>query len=118
MPTDRRSLETADVDGVWIAKIILKKISDEVLIQKLGKELYALVDPDIPKNIVLDFSNVEYLSSAAIPKLLTLDKKVKAAGLKLRLCCLAPAIGEIFAMTRFNEVFEIKTTREDALKDF
>jgi hypothetical protein len=43
------------------------------------------------KKLIVDFCNVEYYSSAALGKLITLDKKMKAAKGKLRLCSIRPA---------------------------
>ena len=43
-----------------------------------------VVEEDGRKRIILDFSNVEYLSSAALGKLITMDKKVKAAKARRR----------------------------------
>jgi len=75
-----------------------------------------MVDADDRKKIVLDFSNVEYLSSAALGKLITLDKKVKSAKGKLRLCNIRPDIYEVFAITRLNKLFDIRETQDQALQ--
>jgi anti-sigma B factor antagonist len=53
------------------------KILDEQNIQLIGEQLFALVDNDKKKKIVLDFSNVDYLSSAALGKIIALNNKVK-----------------------------------------
>ena len=99
-----------------VAKFVDKKILDETNIQNIGNQLFALVDEDGRKKIVLDFSIVEYLSSAALGKLITMDKKVKAAKAKLRLCCIRPEIYEVFEITRLNKIFDIKATQEEALE--
>ena len=89
------------------ARFIDKKILDETNIQINGNQLFGLIDEDGREKIVLDFSNVEYLSSAALGKLITLDKKVKAARGKLRLCSIRPDIYEVFAITKLNKLFQI-----------
>ena len=66
----------------------------------------------------LDFDNVEYLSSAALGKLITMDKKVKAAKGKLRLCSIRPDIYEVFAITKLNKLFDIHDDREKAIEGF
>ena len=78
-----RRIDVEEVNGVTIAKFTDKKILDETNIQLIGNQLFTLVDEDRRQKIVLDFSNVEYLSSAALGKLITMDKKVKAAKGKL-----------------------------------
>ena len=59
------------------------KIIDEAEIQELGQELYDLVERDDRKKIVLNFANVEFLSSAALGKLIGFDKRVKQHGAQL-----------------------------------
>ena len=115
-PSQRLDIE--EVGDVTVAKFVDKKILDEANIQAIGANLFALIDEDGRKKVVLDFSIVEYLSSAALGKLITLDKKAKAAKSKLRLCCIKPEIYEVFEITRLNKIFDIKATQEDALQGF
>lgn len=115
MSTGTRRLELEEVGDVTVAKFIDKKILDEGNIQIIGNQLFALIEEDGRQKIVLDFSNVEYLSSAALGKLITMDKKVKAAKGKLRLCAIRPDIYEVFAITKLNKLFDMKDTLEAAL---
>ncbi|MFM7135668.1 MAG: anti-sigma factor antagonist, partial [Planctomycetota bacterium] len=57
--------KTGDVSVVTFRD---RKILDEVAIQELGTELFALVELDNRKAILLDFEGVEFLSSAALGK--------------------------------------------------
>jgi anti-sigma B factor antagonist len=118
MSTAQRRLDIEEIGNVTIAKFVDKKILDEMNIQIIGNQLFGLVDEDGRKKIILDFSNVEYLSSAALGKLITMDKKVKAAKGKLRLCCIRPEIKEVFEITRLDRIFDIRTTQEQALEGF
>jgi anti-sigma B factor antagonist len=68
--------------------------------------------------VLLNFVDVEFLSSAALGKLITLDKKVKAAGGKLKLCNIRPQIYEVFAITKLNKLFEIKDNQDEAVAAF
>jgi anti-sigma B factor antagonist len=113
-PVQRR-LDIDEVGDVTVARFIDKKILDENNIQIIGNQLFGLVEEDGRKKIVLDFTNVEYLSSAALGKLITMDKKVKASGGKLRLCNIRKDIYEVFAITRLNKVFDIRNTQDEAV---
>ena len=118
MAADHRRLEIEEVGDVTIATFVDKKILDESNIQVIGNQLFSLVEEDGRKKIILDFSNVEYLSSAALGKLITMDKKVKAAKGKLRLCSIRPDIYEVFAITKLNKLFDMHENREKALEGF
>jgi anti-sigma B factor antagonist len=113
-----RRIDIEEVAGVSIAKFLDKKILDETNIQIIGNQLFGLLDEDGRKNIVLDFTNVEYLSSAALGKLLIMEKKVKAVNGKLRLCSIRPEIYEVFAITKLNKLFKILPDQETALESF
>jgi anti-sigma B factor antagonist len=118
MATGTRRLDIEEVGDVTVAKFTDKKILDETNIQIIGNQLFGLVDEDHRQKIVLDFSNVEYLSSAALGKLITMDKKVKGAKGKLRLCAIKPDIYEVFAITKLNKLFQIYENQEQALQGF
>ena len=118
MSSGQQRIDIEEVDGVTVAKFTDKKILDEANIQVIGNNLFALVDEDGRRKIVLDFTLVEYLSSAALGKLITLDKKVKQAKAKLRLCGIRPEIYEVFAITRLDKIFDIKPTQAEALEGF
>ena len=117
-----RRIETTNVAGpagnVTLVRFADRKIIDAASIQELGDELFQLVEKDGLVNIILNFANVEFLSSAALNKLIMLEKKVKAHRGKLRLCNLRPEIFEVFAITRLNALFDIKATESDALANF
>ncbi len=68
--------------------------------------------------ILLNFGNVEYLSSAALGKFITLNKKVQAAGGKLVLCNIDPNIYEVFEITKLNKLFNIQKEEQAALQAF
>jgi anti-sigma B factor antagonist len=112
MTQGNRRLDIEEVNGVTIARFTDKKILDESNIQIIGNQLFNLVDEDHRQKIVLDFTNVEYLSSAALGKLITMDKKVKAAGGKLRLCSIRSDIKEVFKITRLDKLFQILDKHE------
>jgi anti-anti-sigma factor len=91
------------------------KIIDEVEIQEFGQELYDLVEREDRKKIVLNFANVEFLSSAALGKLIGFDKRVKQNGAELVLSNIRPEIYEVFAITKLTKLFTIKDDEADAL---
>lgn len=115
--SDRR-IDIEDHDGITVALLLEKKILDEANIEALGQELFALVDKDGRKKIVLDFTLVEYLSSAALGKLITMHKKVQTAGGKLALCNIQKDIMDVFKITQLHRVLTLCTDREDAVKKF
>lgn len=113
-----RRLDVNAVGDVTVVHFKDQKIIEDLGIQELGQELFQLVDVQDKKKLVLNFSSVDFLSSAALGKLITLDKKVKAHGGMLKLCNIRPEIYEVFAITRLNRLFDIKGDEADALAAF
>lgn len=118
MSAGQRRLDIEQIGDVTVAKFTDKKILDENNIQVIGNQMFGIVEEDGAKKIVLDFSNVEYLSSAALGKLITMEKKVKMAAGKLRLCSIRPDIYEVFAITKLNKLFDIRADQQAALSGF
>src|SRR5438128_3197943 len=115
----RRRLEVEDYDHeITVVNFIDRKILDEQNIQKIGEDLFSLVDELGRKKILLNFSNVEYLSSAALGKFITLNKKVNSAGGKLIMCNITDDIYEVFEITRLNKLFNIQKEEQTALQVF
>ena len=115
---DRRRITVSAVGDLAMVRFLDRKIVDPSAIEEVGDEMFQLVDKDKFKNVILNFVGVEFLGSAALNKLIMMDKKVKAAGGKLRLCCLRDEIMEVFTITKLSRVFDIKKTEADALKAF
>jgi anti-sigma B factor antagonist len=113
-----RRIEVSKIGDVTVVKFLDKKILDETNIQELGVELFGLVEQDNRKSILLNFSHVEFLSSAALGKLITLDRKVKAAKGRLKMSNIRPEIFEVFQITKLNKVFDIRNDEAEAVAAF
>lgn len=114
----KRRIEVEYVGDVAVVAFVDKRILDEQNIQLIGEQLFALVDEEGRKKILLNFGNVEYLSSAALGKLITMNKKVRGAAGQLKLCNIKPEIYEVFEITKLNKVFQIYDDEASSLEAF
>ena len=117
MSTYRR-ITVSDDGGVSVIRFVDKKIVDSGSIEQLGEELNSLVTVEKRGMILLNFDSVEFMSSAALNKLISLNTKVKAAAGRLKLCCLRAEIKEVFTITRLDRVFDLRKTEADAIAAF
>jgi anti-sigma B factor antagonist len=113
-----RRLQVAPVGDVTVVRFVDRKILDEANIQEMGQELFQLVDEQHCDKVLLNFGNVDFLSSGALGKLITLDKKVKARAGMLKLSNIRPEIFEVFQITRLNKLFEIHDEEAGAIAAF
>ncbi|WP_169976743.1 STAS domain-containing protein [Tautonia rosea] len=92
----------------------------ELLTPKLPEELgAALIDEAMVRRwscLVLDCSQVEFLSSLGLGALIRLDRQLRPTGGRLKLCGLNPHLREFFAITRLDRVLQISDSEPDALE--
>lgn len=68
------------------------------------------------KKFVLDFSELQYISSAGLRSVLMLAKKVQSLGGGLSLYGLQPVVREVFQISGFDTILSICNTQEEALE--
>jgi len=117
MPEYRR-IHVTHVGDVCVVRFQDQKIIEDISIQEWGQELLSLVDVENRQKILLNFTGVEFLSSAALGKLITLNARVRARSGSLKLCGIRPEIYEVFHITKLNRVFEIYNEESEALSTF
>ena len=114
----RSRIIVTDQGIISIVRFIDKKIVDSGNIEQLGEELNNLVLEEKRDAILLDFESVDFLSSAALNKLISLNNKVKSVQGRLKLCNLKGDIREVFNITNLNRVFDIRESVDDAIDAF
>jgi anti-sigma B factor antagonist/stage II sporulation protein AA (anti-sigma F factor antagonist) len=65
--------------------------------------------------VVLDFSDVEYISSVGLRVLMIAAKQMRAAQARLGVAALQSVVAEIFTISRFDKVLAVSPTLEHAL---
>ncbi len=90
------------------------KILEEKDIQALQESIMSVIEQAGRINLILDFCNVRFLSSAVLGLLIRISKKVYERDGQLRLCNISPKICEIFKITRLTKVFDIYQDVESA----
>jgi anti-sigma B factor antagonist len=114
----KANLTIRQQDGVTVVELQDRKILEEMAISRIGEKLGQLVEEQTRAKLLLDFRNVEHLSSAALGMLITLHKQLAEKQGQLALANIHPQIYEVFKITRLNKLFNIQSTTEDALKAF
>ncbi|MSQ95540.1 MAG: anti-sigma factor antagonist [Gemmataceae bacterium] len=116
MATQRLKIE--NIADVAVVHFLDNRILDEPTIQAIADQLFSLVDDENRHKLLLNFDKVEYMSSAALGKLINLHKKLTGLKGKLAMCAVIPQIMEVFTITKLDKIFKIFPTEEVALKTF
>jgi anti-anti-sigma factor len=91
-----------------------KKRIDSSTAKSFEEKANALVDSG-PGNVIVDFSELDYISSAGLRVVLTTAKRVKAAGGALTLCGVRDNVREVFDVSGFASIFGMHDSVDEAL---
>ena len=78
------------------------------------KELLGYIESG-SRRLLLDLSDLTYISSAGLRVVLVAAKRMKAAGGKLVLASLSAQVAEVFEISGFSTLFATFPNRDDAL---
>jgi len=117
MQKPERTLEHAVSGDVHILRLLTPKLDDEATLLVLEDELGDIIEQcqNVPPKVVLNFSSVQYIFTAALAKLVSYRRMLVDRGGKISLCCLQDTVREVVCLMRFDELFPISETEDDAL---
>ncbi len=84
-------------------------------IDAIGQALYRLVEEMDRKKLILDFSKVQFLASAAIGMLMTLHQKSTAIKGTFIICSLRRELMRVFEIMKLTKVFKFAANEDEAL---
>jgi anti-anti-sigma factor len=90
---------------------------DGIYATAFAKEVGELITGTNPK-ILIDFTDIDYVSSAGLRGLLLLVKKAKASGALFALCGLNEQVREVLDISGFSSMFSIYSDRAEGLVAF
>jgi anti-sigma B factor antagonist len=111
-------LDIREQGDVAVIRFREPRVTDPVEIEELGRQLYQVLEYKNAAKVLLDFAPVEFLSSATIGKLISLNRKAKACNAVVRMCCMQPAVRDIFHFCNLDRVFDIYEDEAEAIASF
>lgn len=108
---------------------ITTKWEDNILILKLKGRLDTNASMDFEqqveeaikfskKNMILDFSELEYICSSGLRVIIQAAKKLKSLQGEVVLCCMEDYIKEVFEISGFDAFLKIFSSKEEAVNYF
>ncbi len=83
------------------------EILDEESIKALEKSIMPIVEEAEYENLLLNFCNVQFMSSAFLGLLVKIHKRICERGGHLQLRNIDPELYKVFKITKLNKVFDI-----------
>ena len=107
-----------DIGDIAVVGFRDKRITEDLNIQAVGDDLVRLVDELGRRKVLLNFENVEFMSSAMFGKLPGLQNKLGALQGKLVLCGLRKNLMDAMRLFTFDRKFTILPDQATGLQAF
>src|SRR5215472_13524220 len=112
-------IQVSQADGVQVIRFMDRQLFDERTVREVADQILAALPNDGgPIRLVLDFTDVNLVSSTLLSKLILLQRRVSTSGGKLRLCELSPVIQQVFRTSNLDRLFSIDRDQRAALETF
>lgn len=113
-----RHMHVSAADGVTVARLLDREIRGEADGAAWEQEFAQLVEAERGRDVLLDFSQVEHVTSSAVVQLIILHKLVAAKNGRLKLCHLRPEVYDVFTVMHLDSMFDVEETAAAALANF
>lgn len=97
-------VECEEVGSVTILRVKLPMLQGDSSTDEVFDQLYDAIATPNRSKFILDVATIEYFASAALGKLMTLNRKVREKGARLVLCNLTPTVERILQVSRLSDL--------------
>ncbi len=112
-------IQLSEVNGIQVVRFRERQLFDERTVREVADQILAALPNDGgPIRLVLDFTDINLVSSTLLSKLILLQRRVAASNGKLRLCELPPVIQQVFRTANLDRLFSIDRDQRTALDSF
>lgn len=84
----------------------------EVNVEEVGRQLNALVEGRENPHLTIDLANIDMLTSMALAKLITLNRRLRARGGRLTLVNPKPVVRQVFTVTQLTRILDVQDAPE------
>ena len=109
-------LVISQLQGVAVAELTVPSILEGPVIESIGEALYALVDEQACRKVIVDFSKVGFLASQMIGVLVALDNKARAIKGKVVLVGMRENLMKVFKITRLDKRLAFAADESEAMR--
>ena len=108
-----------ETNGITVIRFQDRQLFDERTVREVADQILAALPNDSsPIRLILDFSDVNLISSTLLSKLILMQRRVANSGGKLRLCEMSPIIQQVFRTSNLDRLFSIDRDQRAALDSF
>jgi anti-sigma B factor antagonist len=98
-----------------VARFTRPQLSEEENLEQMGQELLSLVEQYHCRQLVVSLELVEFITSAALGKLITLHRRMHRKDGKLVLCGAHGTVADVLRTSRLHDYFTLAPDTQQAL---
>ncbi len=112
------NIEYKKYGPIVVAIVYSNQVVDSTLVQDFGDEIVKFFEDRPHSHLLLNFSKVDFMSSAMLTELLRINDTVRRQRGSMRICGLRKQMREIFTITKLDNMFHIEDDCKACLKTF
>ena len=105
-------------EGIVLVQIVRDRVLDPAVISAISSELTALLDRHPKPSVVLDMSQVAYISSAMVGKLIAFYKGVMGMKGRLAIGGVKPELMPLFKITQIDRLIRFHADAQTAILEY
>lgn len=98
--------------------IFLNGRMDVSFVEEIEDEFLQILESLDTGNLILDITDVNYISSSAIRTFATAIKYTKERNIRLIITGMNDSVGKIFELVEMKSMFEVRKNNQEAMKHF
>lgn len=108
-------LSIEDRGPAVVARFTKPQLSEEENLEQMGQELLSLVDQYNCRQLVVSLELVDFITSAALGKLITLHRRIHRKEGRLVLCGAHGTVADVLRTSRLHDYFTLAPDTQQAL---
>ncbi len=106
---------TEQVGDIMVVELPVKSL-DASNSQEFKRDISSLLEAN--SKVIFDMAKLGFVDSSGCGAILSCLKKIKGKRGELKICGLQDRVSDLLKLMRLERVFDIKTTKEDAINAF
>lgn len=115
MTSATTGMHVRHLGDITIVEITERRLVDQAQLSRMGRRLNELIESLETAKVMIDFEQVESMSSAALGMLIEAHNTAEGKGGELHSANLEPQLRKMITMTKLHKVLNIHKTAKKAL---
>ncbi|MCD4824085.1 MAG: STAS domain-containing protein [Phycisphaerae bacterium] len=112
---DYCDVNISQLSDATIVNLCIHQKMEGLTIEQVGEALEQVINTGQCRKLIIDFKNVEFITSHLLRILTSLHRHMEEIGGKMILCHINEQLMQVFAITRLDQLLNFADTQDEAL---